>query len=151
MTTSSPPPSTFFAASITRGLGSGAAQSHQGSPFLQQQQQQQSPPQQRQQQQAGPTSVPTFYSDPSTPFDEWSAQTAFWTPFPAQVMPIAQQEWGSGDVSALGGQHSGNWTLFGGGRGGGVGSLQQQGTMRHQSDPGHADHSMSGLQDWNWD
>ena len=139
--TSSPPPSTFFAASITRELGPGAAQSHQNSPFLQQ------PPQQR----AAPTSVPMFYSDPSTPFDEKSAQTAFWTPFPAQVMPIAQQEMGLGDFSALGGQHT-NWNMFGS-TGGGVGHLQQQGPMRHQSDPGHAgqDHSMSALQDWNWD
>ncbi|CAK4033896.1 Nitrogen assimilation transcription factor nit-4 [Lecanosticta acicola] len=93
----SPPPSTFFAASIPRTEstdGSGtdgrnrsgdSIHSHSSAgPF--------SPPvgssQAQQQMHQQPTSAPTFYSDPTIQLDPTQAQTAFWTPFPTQVMPI---------------------------------------------------------------
>ncbi|USW58402.1 hypothetical protein Slin15195_G117210 [Septoria linicola] len=148
--TTSPPPSTFFAASIPRELSTGSqrarsgdsvsvapsAASHQDSPFL--------PPQQQ-----GPTSAPTFYSDPTTPLDERTAQTAFWTPFPTQVMPISQHDLGLGDFAGLGGQQVQSWAMLGG-AGNVIGGQGTVPSHRNQSDPGH-DHSMGGLGDWTWD
>ncbi|PIA93746.1 Nitrogen assimilation transcription factor nit-4 [Cercospora beticola] len=143
--TASPPPSSFFAASIPRELSGGSqrtrsgdsasiapsATPHRESPFL--------PPQQQ-----GPTSVPFFYSDPTTPLDERTAQAAFWTPFPTQVMPIAQQDLGLGEFSGSGGQQVHNWAMYGG-----TGASQTVMDNRHHSDPGQ-DHHMGDMDAWSW-
>lgn len=143
--TASPPPSSFFAASIPRELSGGSqgtrsgdsasiapsATPHRESPFL--------PPQQQ-----GPTSVPFFYSDPTTPLDERTAQAAFWTPFPTQVMPIGQQDLGLGEFSGSGGQQVHNWAMYGG-----TGASQTVTDNRHHSDPGQ-DHHMGDMDAWSW-
>lgn len=146
---SSPPPSTFFAASIPRNRSSeGRSRSGNSSvpesPFT--------PPttnphQHTQNNQRGPTSVPMFYSDPQTQLDPSQAATAFWTPFPTQVMPINQHDLHPAmmDVSQFGGQHQ--WPQFS------VSGTGQH-PYRHQSDPGYpapVDESMSGVGDWGWE
>lgn len=139
----SEPPSTFFAASIPRDHSSGgrtrsgdSSHSHQESPFP-------PPHQQDHQHLHGPTSMPlSFFSDPQTPLDATQAQTAFWTPFPAQVMPTPHDLTAAlMDVPAFAEQHS--WPPLGG-------SGPPHNT-RHQSDPGRLDETMSGLGDWSWD
>ncbi|KXT08280.1 hypothetical protein AC579_7568 [Pseudocercospora musae] len=142
----SPPPSTFYAASIPRkqsseGRNRSNDSSMHESPF--------SPPtqhahQQVQNQQRAPTSVPTFYSDPQTQLDASQAQTAFWTPFPTQVMPIAQHDLGPEmlDMSQFGGHQA--WPSFG------AAPPTGHTPYRHQSDPGHVDESMSGMENWAW-
>lgn len=156
---SSPPPSTFFAASIPRkeSTGGGGADgrnrsgdsihSHSSAgPF--------SPPAvsgtQLQQQ---PTSVPTFYSDPTTQLDPSQAQTAFWTPFPTQVMPIPQIT--DLDASSMmdfsspipmdGVQQAPQpWQQMFGATGAGT-------PGRQQSAPGRlTDEQMSNMDDWQW-
>lgn len=144
---SSPPPSTFFAASIDRkqsseGRARSGETSHQESPF--------EPPgggsgQLTHQQPQQNTSVPTFYSDPTIPLDATQAQTAFWTPFPTQVMPIPQFDLTSTmmDLSQLDGQQ--DWHMYGGSTG-----PSQDYHGRQSSAPGRLDEDMSGMDNWHW-
>ncbi|KAK4496228.1 hypothetical protein PRZ48_012208 [Zasmidium cellare] len=146
---SSPPPSTFFAASIDRkqsseGKSRSGESSHQQSPFEPPNANNQNIPHQQQQHN---TSVPTFYSDPTIPLDAQQAQTAFWTPFPTQVMPIPQYDMASTmmDLSQLEGQQE--WQLYGGSSGA---PPPQDYHGRHGSAPGRLDEDMSGMENWHW-
>lgn len=143
---SSPPPSTFFAASIPRkqsseGKTRSGENSHQESPF--------DPPGSSTKiahPQPQNTSVPTFYSDPTIPMDATQAQTAFWTPFPTQVMPIPQYDMSSTmmDLSHLDGQPE--WPIYGGSSSG----TPQDYHGRQSSAPGRLDEDMSGMENWHW-
>lgn len=151
---SSPPPSTFFAASIDRkqsseGKTRSGESSHQESPFgpPSGDSTSQLPHQQTQQN----TSIPTFYSDPTIPMDATQAQTAFWTPFPSQVMPIPQYELASTmmDLSQLEGQH--DWQLYGGSTGPPQPSAPHDyHGSRQGSAPVRLDEDMSGMENWHW-
>lgn len=145
---SSPPPSTFFAASIDRkqsseGKTKSGEISKQESPF--------EPPggsggSQMSHQRAQPnTSVPTFYSDPTIPLDALQSQTSFWTPFPSQVMPVPQYDMASTmmDLSQLEGQQ--DWQMYGGSTG-----PPQDYHGRQSSAPGRLDEDMSGMENWHW-
>lgn len=139
---SSPPPSTFFAASIPRqqsaesGTKSGSSvSSRQDGPF--------NPP--RQSQQSQPFSP--FYSDPSTPLDPSQTQTTFWTPFPVQGFPTQSQDWNN-VMFDFPGQLNGaqEWPMFGG-------SAVPQGNDQtsHEAAPGGMGEGMRGaMGDWSW-
>lgn len=154
---SSPPPSTFFAASIDRkqsseGKMKSGENSHQESPF--------GPPSgdsggsgnqlSHQQQTQQNTSIPTFYSDPTIPMDATQAQTAFWTPFPSQVMPIPQFDLASTmmDLSQLEGQQ--DWHMYSGTTGAAQPPASQDYHGRQASTPGRLDEAMSGMENWHW-
>lgn len=77
----SPPSSSFWAASIPRkessAKSSGSASSHQDSPFR--------PPPQSQ------ATLSPFFNDPTTSQNIGHSQNQFWTPFPAQTIPLQTQ------------------------------------------------------------
>ncbi|EME38553.1 hypothetical protein DOTSEDRAFT_75913 [Dothistroma septosporum NZE10] len=145
----SPPPSTFFAASIPRKHSSeggtrSADSGYKESPFAPPSAT--SHPLQRQQQQHSQNQIGLFYTDPTTPLDPNQTQPAFWTPFPTQVMPMPHHDMGSTMMEFSGLEDQQNWHLYGGD------SVDQQeeyhGTQ--QSAQGRHDENMTGMGDWNW-
>lgn len=125
---SSPPASSFFAASIPRQSSSQSANSgNNGSrgsvsngPSAEQ-------PFQPTQQSPSHPSFPRYYSDPATPLDLAQAEPQFWTPFPGQGVPMQPLRYSDvmvdfnnkdfGPTSAghemNGVQHNMQWQMFG--------------------------------------
>ncbi|KAK3671894.1 hypothetical protein LTR78_008260 [Recurvomyces mirabilis] len=90
----SPPASDFFATTIPRKDSSGSGAKSGGSISSHQPETPFPPPLQQQQHSSLPLlqtqqNVPTFYTDPTAPMDADQAQHAFWTPFPAQGLPMS--------------------------------------------------------------
>lgn len=93
---SPPHASTFFAASISRNT-SGETNHTEDSPFAPPSGNSQSQ-QQQQHDNTNPPSSAMYFADPATSFDATQAMTAFWTPFPAQGMPIANPTYAMFDM-----------------------------------------------------
>ena len=137
---SSSPLSTFFAASIHRKLSS-EDRARSGESITNQHDSRFRPPGQ-------PSSPSPFDSNPPTPRDP-RAQMPFWTPFPAQGMPVPQQDLGGTtmvDVSQFEGQQP--WSPM-------FGAVPSAGpaTDYHQRQPpplDRLDEDMGEMGGWGW-
>jgi hypothetical protein len=133
-------PSAFFAASIPRSSSSGPRMTLGESPSFPPP----TPSSRPQAAQHGSTSMPPAFFGDARGADVGAAQgnAAFWTPFPAQVMPLVQRDLMQPmmDISQL--EDPTNWHMFGAS----TGSTQQ-----HDSDGGKMDEGMGGGEgEWNW-